>query len=93
MPAQILEVRWDHLKAHEFRTRATEAAIVLVPVAAIEQHERTASGALGDPTAASAEKGERLLEAAAAAVAELLLNDRFWGGAGSPRTLFAGARV
>jgi creatinine amidohydrolase len=44
--------------------------------------ERTASGALGDPTAASAEKGERLLEAAAAAVAELLLNDRFWGRAG-----------
>jgi creatinine amidohydrolase len=40
--------------------------------------ERTPSGAIGDPTAASAEKGERLLEAAAAAVAELLLNDDFW---------------
>jgi creatinine amidohydrolase len=40
--------------------------------------ERTASGALGDPTAASAAKGERLLEAAAAALAELLLDDDFW---------------
>ncbi len=40
---------------------------------------RTASGALGDPTAASAEKGERLLDAAAAALAELLLEDQFWG--------------
>jgi creatinine amidohydrolase len=40
--------------------------------------ERTASGALGDPTAASAAKGERLLEAAGAAVAELLLDDAFW---------------
>jgi creatinine amidohydrolase len=40
--------------------------------------ERTPSGALGDPTAASAAKGERLLEAASAALAELLLNDLFW---------------
>jgi creatinine amidohydrolase len=40
--------------------------------------ERTASGALGDPTAASAAKGERLLEAAAAALAELLANEPFW---------------
>jgi creatinine amidohydrolase len=39
---------------------------------------RTASGALGDPTAASAEKGERLLDAAASAVAELLLEDQLW---------------
>jgi creatinine amidohydrolase len=39
---------------------------------------RTASGALGDPTAASAEKGERLLDAAASALAELLLEDQFW---------------
>jgi creatinine amidohydrolase len=39
---------------------------------------RTASGALGDPTAASAEKGERLLEAAGAALAELLLDEPFW---------------
>jgi creatinine amidohydrolase len=40
--------------------------------------ERTSSGALGDPTAASAAKGDRLLEAASAALAELLLNDGFW---------------
>jgi creatinine amidohydrolase len=39
---------------------------------------RTASGALGDPTAASAEKGERLLDAAAGALAELLLEDQLW---------------
>lgn len=42
---------------------------------------RTRSGALGDPTAASADKGERLLAAAASAVAALLLNDDFWGPA------------
>ncbi|MGH6942805.1 MAG: creatininase family protein, partial [Geminicoccaceae bacterium] len=39
---------------------------------------RTPSGALGDPTAASAERGERLLEAAASAVAGVLLDDDFW---------------
>ena len=39
---------------------------------------RTASGVIGDPTAASAEKGERLLEAAAAALADLLRNEAFW---------------
>ncbi len=39
---------------------------------------RTASGALGDPTAASAEKGLRLLDAAAAALAGLLQDDGFW---------------
>jgi creatinine amidohydrolase len=39
---------------------------------------RTASGAIGDPTAASAEKGERLLEAASSALAELLLDEPFW---------------
>ncbi len=43
--------------------------------------ERTPSGALGDPTAASAAKGERLLEAASAALAQLLLDDRFWSPA------------
>ena len=40
--------------------------------------KRTASGVVGDPTAASAEKGERLLEAAAAALADLLRNEAFW---------------
>ena len=39
---------------------------------------RTASGVIGDPTAASAEKGERLLDAAAAALADLLQNEAFW---------------
>jgi creatinine amidohydrolase len=39
---------------------------------------RTASGVIGDPTAASAEKGERLLEAAAAALAALLQTEAFW---------------
>ena len=39
---------------------------------------RTASGVIGDPTAASAEKGERLLEAASAALADLLLDEPFW---------------
>jgi creatinine amidohydrolase len=42
---------------------------------------RTRSGVIGDPTAASAEKGERLLEAAADAVAGLILNREFWADA------------
>jgi creatinine amidohydrolase len=43
---------------------------------------RTRSGAIGDPTAASAEKGERLLDAAADAVARLVQNQPFWAEAG-----------
>jgi creatinine amidohydrolase len=39
---------------------------------------RTSHGAIGDPRAASAEKGERLLDAAAEAVAALVANDAFW---------------
>jgi creatinine amidohydrolase len=39
---------------------------------------RTRHGAIGDPRAASAEKGERLLEAAASAVAALIANEEFW---------------
>ena len=40
---------------------------------------RTASGALGHPEAASAEKGERLLEAISAAVADKLCDKDLWG--------------
>lgn len=40
--------------------------------------KRTASGVIGDPTAASAAKGERLLEAAASGLAALLLDEAFW---------------
>jgi creatinine amidohydrolase len=39
---------------------------------------RTSHGAIGDPRAASAEKGERLLAAAANAVASLIANNEFW---------------
>ena len=39
---------------------------------------RTHHGAIGDPRAASAEKGERLLEAAADTVAQLVGNQEFW---------------
>ncbi|HVX98701.1 MAG TPA: creatininase family protein [Pseudorhodoplanes sp.] len=39
---------------------------------------RTAHGAIGDPRAATAEKGERLLQAAADAVAGLVTNQEFW---------------
>ena len=39
---------------------------------------RTSHGAIGDPRAASAEKGERLLEAASEAVTSLISNDEFW---------------
>ncbi len=39
---------------------------------------RTSHGAIGDPRAASAEKGERLLDAAAEAVAKLLATEEFW---------------
>ncbi|HEX5077564.1 MAG TPA: creatininase family protein [Geminicoccaceae bacterium] len=46
--------------------------------AAMRFEERTPSGAIGDPTAASAEKGEKLLEAAATAVAGVLSADKLW---------------
>jgi creatinine amidohydrolase len=39
---------------------------------------RTHHGAIGDPRAANSEKGERLLDAAAAAVAAVAVNDGFW---------------
>ena len=39
---------------------------------------RTSHGAIGDPRAASAEKGERLLQAAAEAVSRLITNSEFW---------------
>jgi creatinine amidohydrolase len=39
---------------------------------------RTTHGAIGDPTTASAAKGERLLVAAAEAVAKLVTNEDFW---------------
>jgi creatinine amidohydrolase len=39
---------------------------------------RTRHGAIGDPRAASAEKGERLLDAAAKAVARLVSSREFW---------------
>jgi creatinine amidohydrolase len=40
--------------------------------------ERTPTGVIGDPTAASAEKGEKLLEASANAVAAVLSDDARW---------------
>ncbi|HVM79996.1 MAG TPA: creatininase family protein [Stellaceae bacterium] len=39
---------------------------------------RTAHGAIGDPRTASAEKGERLLDAAADAVSRVVVNGDFW---------------
>jgi creatinine amidohydrolase len=39
---------------------------------------RTSHGAIGDPRAATAEKGERLLQAAADAVSALITNPQFW---------------
>lgn len=39
---------------------------------------RTHHGAIGDPRTASAEKGERLLAAAADAVTKLVINSEFW---------------
>jgi creatinine amidohydrolase len=39
---------------------------------------RTHHGAIGDPRTASAQKGERLLDAAAAAVAAVVANGEFW---------------
>lgn len=41
------------------------------------------SGVLGKPQTASAEKGERLLDAAAAAVADAVTDEGLWGGAES----------
>jgi creatinine amidohydrolase len=39
---------------------------------------RTSHGVIGDPRASTAEKGERLLEAAADAVVKLVSNEAFW---------------
>jgi creatinine amidohydrolase/Fe(II)-dependent formamide hydrolase-like protein len=39
---------------------------------------RSPIGVIGDAATASAEKGEKLLQAIAADVAEALLNDRLW---------------
>jgi creatinine amidohydrolase len=39
---------------------------------------RTTHGAIGDPRAATAEKGERLLQAASDAVSTLITNPQFW---------------
>lgn len=44
--------------------------------------ERTPSGALGDPRAASAEKGRRLLDLLAGRLAERLVDPAFWGERG-----------
>ncbi len=45
---------------------------------AMRFEERTPTGVIGDPTAASAEKGEKLLEASANAVAVVLSDDARW---------------
>jgi creatinine amidohydrolase len=45
---------------------------------AMKFEERTPTGVIGDPTAASAEKGEKLLEASANAVAGVLSDDARW---------------
>ena len=39
----------------------------------------TPNGVIGDPSHASAEKGERLLEAAAEAIAALIMDADTWG--------------
>lgn len=41
-------------------------------------HHMTGNGVSGNPARASAEKGERLLDAAAAALAELILDEKTW---------------
>ncbi|MEM7021755.1 MAG: creatininase family protein [Pseudomonadota bacterium] len=45
---------------------------------AMRFEERTPTGVIGDPTAASAEKGERLLEASANAIGRVLSDDARW---------------
>ena len=55
--------------------------------------ERTPTGVIGDPTAASAAKGERLLDAAAEAIAELLLDDGCWAPQGRRPSQGAAGRV
>jgi creatinine amidohydrolase len=45
---------------------------------AMKFEERTPTGVIGDPTAASAAKGEKLLEASADAVAKVLSDDARW---------------
>ena len=72
-PELVDESRFAAAKAAEDRGRARRR----LPLA-LRSRAQPTSGALGDPTAASAEKGERLLEAAATAVAGVLADDKLW---------------
>lgn len=85
----MAEVRRGHLKSHELRELAENNAIVIVPVASIEQHGShlpvqvdmtlwSERGVIGDGRLATPEKGELLLNAAAAALAEPILRDETW---------------
>jgi creatinine amidohydrolase len=74
-PALVDASRFEKAKHVEAGRVAGQAQTVH---SAMKFEERTPSGAIGDPTAASAEKGERLLEAAATAVAGVLSDDGLW---------------
>jgi creatinine amidohydrolase len=74
-PELVDESQLEAAKHVEASQAAGQAQAVHSPM---KFEERTPSGAIGDPTAASAEKGEKLLEAAATAVAGVLANDELW---------------
>ena len=74
-PELVDTSRLDEAKCLDPGRSAGQAQAVHSPM---KFEERTPTGTIGDPTAASAEKGEKLLEAAAAAVAGVLSNDELW---------------
>jgi creatinine amidohydrolase len=74
-PELVDESQFAAAKHVEAGQAAGQAQAVHSPM---KFEERTPSGAIGDPTAASPAKGEKLLEAAAAAVAGVLSDDARW---------------
>jgi len=74
-PELVDESQFAAAKHVEAGQAAGQAQAVHSPM---KFEERTPSGAIGDPTAASPAKGEKLLEAAATAVAGVLSDDARW---------------
>ena len=53
-------------------------SLAVASIAGARSAARSSSGVIGNPEAATAEKGERLFEAIASSVAEKLCNKELW---------------
>jgi creatinine amidohydrolase len=74
-PDLVDESRFEEARHIEAGQVAGQADTVHSPM---RFEQRTPTGVIGDPTAASAEKGEKLLEASANAVAKVLSDNARW---------------